>query len=145
MVGPVRVVAAALIGADRRVLIAERPPGKPMAGRWEFPGGKLGPGESEAEALARELAEELGIEMVAGRPMSRLTHAYADREVELSLWIVEGFRGEPRALEGQALRWVEARELGAADILEADRPFVAALVEYLCPSSAREGLHGRHE
>ncbi len=141
----VRVVAAALIGADRRVLIAERPAGKPLAGRWEFPGGKLGPGESEAEALARELAEELGIEPLGGWPMMRLTHPYEDRLVELSLWVVERFRGEPRGLEGQALKWVEPGALGAEDLLEADRPFVAALVEWLNRPSAREGLHGRPE
>ncbi len=141
----VPVVAAALIGADRRVLIAQRPPGKPLAGRWEFPGGKRAAGESETEALGRELAEELGIEMLAARPMMRLTHAYDDRVVELSLWLVERFRGEPHGLEGQALKWVPAAELAAEDILEADRPFVAALVEWLTSSSAREGLDGRHE
>lgn len=143
--GVVRVVAAAMIGADRRVLIAERPAGKPLSGRWEFPGGKLASGESEAQALARELTEELGIEMLAGRPMMRLTHAYPDRVVELSLWIVERFRGEPRGLEGQALKWVEADRLDAEDILEADRPFVAALVEWLRSQAAREGLDGRHQ
>ncbi|MGC8520516.1 MAG: 8-oxo-dGTP diphosphatase MutT [Steroidobacteraceae bacterium] len=141
----VQVVAAALIGADRRVLIAERPAGKHMAGRWEFPGGKLAPGESEAEALARELAEELGVEMLAGRPMMRLTHAYEDRRVELSLWLIERFRGEPRGLEGQALKWVEAGGLAAEDILEADRPFLAALVEWLTSPTAHEGPDGRHE
>ena len=125
----VRVVAAALIGADQRVLITERPPGKSLAGRWEFPGGKLEAGESEAEALRRELAEELGIEVLGGRAMMQLRHAYADRVVELSLWVVEQFRGEPRALEGQGLKWVEPSALAAEDILEADRPFVAALVE----------------
>ncbi len=141
----VHVVAAALIGADHRVLIAQRPPGKHMAGRWEFPGGKVAAGESEPQALARELAEELGIEMLAGQPMMRLTHAYEDREVELSLWVIERFRGEPRGLEGQALKWVSPDALAAEDILEADRPFVAALVECLRPLSAREGLHGRPE
>ncbi len=141
----VRVVAAALIGADGRVLIAERPAGKPLAGRWEFPGGKLAAGESEAEALARELAEELGVEPLGGWPMMRLTHAYEDRLVELSLWVVERFRGEPRGLEGQALKWVEPAALGGEDLLEADRPFVTALVEWLHRPSAREGLHGRPE
>jgi 8-oxo-dGTP diphosphatase len=140
----VHVVAAALIAADRRVLIAQRPPGKHMALRWEFPGGKVAAGESEAEALARELAEELGIEMLGGRPMMRLTHAYEDREVELSLWVIERFRGEPRGLEGQAVKWVRADALAAEDMLDADRPFVAALVEWSSSLSAREGLHGRH-
>lgn len=141
----VHVVAAALIGEDRRVLIAQRPPGKHMAGRWEFPGGKLAPGESEAEALGRELREELGIEMLAGRALMRLTHHYDDRTVELSLWCVERFRGEPCALEGQTLKWVEPQALSGEDILEADRPFVTALVQWLAPSVAREGLHGRPE
>ncbi|TLY89486.1 MAG: (deoxy)nucleoside triphosphate pyrophosphohydrolase, partial [Gammaproteobacteria bacterium] len=85
------VVAAALYDRSGRVLIAQRPAGKPLAGRWEFPGGKVAAGESEHGALARELREELGIEMTAGRPFMRLTHAYPDREVELSLWVIERF------------------------------------------------------
>ena len=141
----VRVVAAALIDPDRRVLIAERPAGKPLAGQWEFPGGKLDPGESEASALARELAEELGIEMCGGSPWMCLTHEYEDRIVELSLWIVAQYRGEPRGLEGQAVRWVSAAQLAGADLLAADRPFVTALVEWLGSPTACEGLDGRPE
>jgi 8-oxo-dGTP diphosphatase len=141
----IRVVAAALIGPDRRVLIAERPAGKPLAGRWEFPGGKIAPGESEGAALARELAEELGIQMRGGSPWMRLRHPYEDRVVELSLWIVERYDGEPLGREGQALRWVDAKALEAADLLEADRPFVEALVEWLRSPTACEGLDGRPE
>ena len=126
----VRVVAAALIDGGR-VLIAERPPGKHMAGRWEFPGGKLAAGETDRQALARELREELGVELIEGHLMMRLTHPYTDRTVELSLWVVERFSGEPRGLEGQALKWVEPERLSGEDILEADRPFVAALIEWL--------------
>jgi 8-oxo-dGTP diphosphatase len=122
-----RVVAAALYNAAGQVLIAQRPAGKHLAGRWEFPGGKVASGESEPAALARELREELGIVMGAARPCMRLTHAYADRELELSLWIVEAFSGTPRALDGQQLKWVAPGELQHEDILEADRPFVAAL------------------
>ena len=125
----VLVVAAALFDSSGRVLIAERPPGKHMAGRWEFPGGKVAPGESEWDALRRELAEELGIEVIDASPMMRLRHRYADREVELSMWVVERYRGEPRSLDGQRLKWVERPQLGGEDILEADRPFVAALVQ----------------
>jgi 8-oxo-dGTP diphosphatase len=121
------VVAAALYDARGRVLIAQRPQGKHQAGRWEFPGGKVAPGESEAAALARELREELGIEVTASRPFMRLEHSYADRSVELSMWIVERFAGAPRSLEDQALRWVAPADLGQADLLEADRPFVEAL------------------
>ncbi len=124
-----RVVAAALYNAAGEVLIAQRPPGKHLAGRWEFPGGKVASGESEPAALARELREELGIVMRAARPCMRLTHAYADREVELSLWIVEAFSGTPHALDGQQLKWVAPAELPHEDLLEADRPFIAALAQ----------------
>jgi 8-oxo-dGTP diphosphatase len=122
------VVAAVLYDAAGSVLIAQRPPGKHMAGRWEFPGGKVAAGETEAAALTRELREELGIEVRAGRPLMRLTYDYEDRSVELSLWIVERFSGVPRAREGQLLRWVPPAQLPDEDLLEADRPFVEALV-----------------
>jgi 8-oxo-dGTP diphosphatase len=122
------VVAAALYDRDGRVLIAERPAGKHMAGRWEFPGGKVTAGESEADALARELREELGVNVTASRPFMRLTHSYEDREVELSMWIVESFNGEPQGLDGQRFKWVQPTRLQEEDVLEADRPFVEALI-----------------
>src|ERR1700757_2928412 len=121
------VVAAALYDAQGRILIAQRPPGKHMAGRWEFPGGKVAPGESEEQALIRELREELGVEVSVSRHLMRLTHSYDDRDVELSMWIVEGFSGEPQSLDGQRLKWVQPARLGYEDILEADRPFVEAV------------------
>jgi len=123
----VLVVAAAVFDGAGQVLIAQRPPGKALAGRWEFPGGKVVAGESESHALARELHEELGIEVLAARPFMRLTHPYEERDVELSLWIVERFAGEPRSLDAQALKWVATEHLGGEDMLEADRPFIAAL------------------
>jgi 8-oxo-dGTP diphosphatase len=123
------VVAAALYDGEGRVLIAQRPAGRHLAGRWEFPGGKVSPGESEGAALVRELREELGIEVQASRPFMRLNHSYPDRSVELSLWIVERFTGTPRGLDGQELRWVAPADLGQHELLEADRPFVEALVE----------------
>ncbi len=122
------MVAAALYGRDGRILIAQRPPGKHMAGRWEFPGGKVDAGESEAAALARELREELGVEVTSSRPFMRLAHSYNDRDVELSMWIVDSYLGEPRSLDGQGLKWVEPARLGDEDILEADIPFIAALL-----------------
>ncbi len=122
------VVAAALYDAEGRVLIAQRPQGRHQAGRWEFPGGKVAPGESERQALVRELREELGILVTASRPFMRLEHSYPDRSVELSMWIVEGFAGTPRGLDGQELRWVAPARLGDEDLLEADQPFVEALI-----------------
>jgi 8-oxo-dGTP diphosphatase len=117
----------------QRVLIAERPAGKHMAGRWEFPGGKVATGETEADALVRELREELGVTVTACRPFMRLSHEYDDRIVELSMWLVESFTGEPVGLDGQGLKWVVPDALGQEDILEADAPFVAALRERSVP------------
>ena len=128
--GSIRVVAAALFDSEGRVLIAERPAGRHMAGRWEFPGGKVAAGETESRALGRELEEELGIEVISSRPLMRLEHRYPDRHVELSMWLVESYRGSPRSLDGQRLKWVEPARLADEDILEADRPFVAALVQW---------------
>lgn len=124
---PILVVAAALYDASGRLLIAQRPAGKHLAGRWEFPGGKAGTGESELAALTRELREELGVEVLAARPFMRLRHAYPDRTVELSLWIVERFTGVARSLDEQQLRWIAPAQLAGQDMLEADRPFIDAL------------------
>ena len=128
------MVAAALYDAHGQVLIAERPAGKHMAGRWEFPGGKVAPAESERVALERELREELGVEVDSAQPLMRLSHAYEDRDVELSLWVIDGYRGMPRPLERQRLKWVSPAQLAAEDILEADRPFVAALQARAAPA-----------
>src|SRR5690349_10955281 len=103
-----------------------------MAGRWEFPGGKVDAGESEAMALVRELREELGVEVTSSRPLMRLAHSYNDRDVELSMWIVDSYSGEPRSLDGQCLKWVEPARLLEEDILEADKPFIEALQKRAC-------------
>jgi 8-oxo-dGTP diphosphatase len=120
-------VAAVLFDRRGRVLIAERPAGKHLAGCWEFPGGKIEPGETRTEALARELWEELGVEIERPRPLLRLRHAYPHSEVLLDVWVVRRYRGEPRGLDGQGLRWCRHKELGSAELLPADRPIVAAL------------------
>jgi 8-oxo-dGTP diphosphatase len=122
-----RVVAAALFDAERRVLIAERPAGKHMAGWWEFPGGKVGPGESDAQALVRELREELGVDAEPDALIMTLTHDYPDRIVDLVLWRATVKSGVPQGLDGQQLKWVDCDALAAERLLEADRPFVAAL------------------
>lgn len=124
----VHVVAGALLDGEGRVLIAQRPPGKHLAGGWEFPGGKLEPGEDRRAGLARELREELGISIASPRPLLRLRHAYPDREVLLDVWVVRHFSGgDARGLDGQALRWCTQAELAAADLLPADGPIVRAL------------------
>ncbi|MFZ9666732.1 MAG: 8-oxo-dGTP diphosphatase MutT [Steroidobacteraceae bacterium] len=121
------VVAAALLDADHRVLIAARPAGKHMAGRWEFPGGKIAAGESPETALRRELREELGIDVQRCQFEMTLVHAYPDREVELLFYVVEAWGGTPQSLDGQALRWVPVEDLAHEDILEADLPFIRTL------------------
>ncbi|HEV7606881.1 MAG TPA: (deoxy)nucleoside triphosphate pyrophosphohydrolase [Steroidobacteraceae bacterium] len=121
-----RVVAAALFDAQGRVLIAERPAGKHMAGWWEFPGGKVAGDESDAQALVRELREELGVEARPEAEIMTLTHEYPDRVVDLVLWRVSA-SGTPNGLDGQQLKWVDCQTLGNERLLEADRPFIAAL------------------
>jgi 8-oxo-dGTP diphosphatase len=124
----IHVVAAAVVDTAGRVLIAQRPAGKHMAGGWEFPGGKLEPGEARLAGLARELREELGISIIGvPRPLIRVRHAYTSREVLLDIWVVKRYSGEARGLDGQALRWCTQDELEAAELLPADRPIVRAL------------------
>ncbi|MHB8476285.1 MAG: (deoxy)nucleoside triphosphate pyrophosphohydrolase [Steroidobacteraceae bacterium] len=123
----VHVVAAAVMDASERVLIAQRPAGTHLAGGWEFPGGKLEPGEERSAGLARELREELGITLATPRPLIRVRHAYPSREIFLDVWIVRRYRGEPRGLDGQALRWCTREELAKVELLPADGPIVRAL------------------
>ncbi len=122
-----RVVAAALFDLHGRVLIAPRPEGKHMAGWWEFPGGKVGAGESDAQALVRELREELGVEVRPGDEVARLQHDYPDRTIDLVLIRAALLDGAPRGLDGQALKWVDCQSLGNERLLPADAPFIEAL------------------
>ncbi len=122
-----RVVAAALFDAQGRVLIAERPAGKHMAGWWEFPGGKVSAGESDDQALIRELREELGVEAQALAEIMTLSHEYPDRIIDLILWRAQIVSGEPQSLDTQALKWVHPDGLAGERMLPADAPFIAAL------------------
>jgi 8-oxo-dGTP diphosphatase len=130
MPGDIEVVAGALIDGAGRILIAERPPGRHRPGRWELPGGKREPGEPPRAALDRELKEELGVEVRSARWLVHCRHTYPGetRAIHIDAWRVEAWSGEPRGLDGQALAWVARAELGAVDLLEADRPIVTALV-----------------
>jgi mutator protein MutT len=123
----IHVVAAAVADAAGRILIAQRQPGKHLAGGWEFPGGKLEPGETRRMGLARELREELGIAIREPRPLLRVRHTYPYGEVLLDTWVVSRYDGEPRGVDGQALRWLDQDELASAPLLPADRPIVRAL------------------
>ena len=121
------VVAAALIDADGRLLLAQRPPGKHLAGAWEFPGGKLEAGETPLAALARELDEELGVAVEQATPLIRIPWRYNHHELLLDAWRVTRWRGEPRSLEGQALRWQLPGDVDPAQLAPADRPVLQAL------------------
>jgi len=125
--GELLVAAGIVENDDGRVLIAQRPEGTHLAGGWEFPGGKVATGETVLEALARELREEIGIEVLAAEPLVRYRHAHPERAVVLDVWRIRKYAGEPRALEGQPLRWESVDRLLEAGLLEADRPIVEAL------------------
>jgi mutator protein MutT len=125
----IHVVAGVVVDAAGRVLIAQRPAGKHMAGGWEFPGGKLEPGEERLAGLARELQEEIGITLTPPtRPLIRVRHTYPSREVLLDVWVVRSYSGEPCGFDGQALRWCTQSELAETELLPADKPIVAALL-----------------
>ncbi len=121
------VAAGILCDSDGRVLIAERLGDGPFHGLWEFPGGKIGDGETAAEALSRELAEELGIEITTCASFMNLRHEYDDRIVTIEFFIVSDWQSEPVGREGQALRWVPRERLDAGELLPADVPVIEAL------------------
>lgn len=121
------VAAGILCDAEGRVLIAERLGDGPFHGLWEFPGGKIAGDESAPEALSRELAEELGIEITESSSFMNLRHEYDDRIVNIEFFLVSNWNSEPVGREGQALRWVPSDSLNADELLPADVPVVAAL------------------
>ena len=121
------VAAGILRDAAGRILITERLCDGPFNGLWEFPGGKIVAGETALEALRRELIEELGVELTAGKPFMDLHHEYPDRIVDLEFFEVSDWNGEPQGLEGQQIRWVAPAELDPTALLPADAPVVGAL------------------
>ena len=121
------VAAGILCDASGRILIAERLDDGPFHGLWEFPGGKIASNETSLEALSRELAEELGIEITACASFMNLRHEYDDRVVTIEFFIVSDWNSEPIGREGQALRWVPRDRLDAAELLPADVPVIEAL------------------
>jgi 8-oxo-dGTP diphosphatase len=123
------VAAAALIDADGRVLICQRPEGKQLAGLWEFPGGKVEPGERPEQALVRELAEELGIEteIACIAPATFASAELGERHLLLLLYICRKWRGEPRPLDVSALKWIRPNQMFALDMPPDDTPLIGLL------------------
>ncbi len=147
----VHVACGVLQKPGGEVLLAQRPDGKIAAGYWEFPGGKIEPGETGREALARELFEELGIQVRAARPLIRLRHAYGDRIVVLDTYLVTGFAPDPQPRENQALAWVALAQVQAYHCLPTVAPILAPLrlpTDYvftppqIAPADLRAGLAG---
>ena len=129
----VLVSACALVDADNRVLIAQRPEGKSMAGLWEFPGGKVEAGETPEETLIRELNEELGITTWSSclAPLTFASHTYDDFHLLMPLFICRKWDGQPQSREGQDLKWVRAQRLRDYPMPDADIPLIPALMDIL--------------
>ena len=129
----VLVAACALLDVDGRVLLAQRPAGKPMAGLWEFPGGKVQSGERPEETLIRELKEELGLVVNAAclAPLTFASHAYPDFHLLMPLYVCRRWEGTPTALEGQSLAWVRPNRLRDYRMPPADEPLIPHLMSLL--------------
>ncbi len=127
------MVAAALIDADGRVLIAQRPANKSLGGLWEFPGGKVETGERPEQTLIRELAEELAISVKEPclAPLSFASHAYDDFHLLMPLYVCRRWEGTPQAVEHQAIRWVRPNRLREFPMPPADEPLIPALIDLL--------------
>jgi 8-oxo-dGTP diphosphatase len=127
------VAACALVDADGRVLIAQRPEGKQLAGLWEFPGGKVETGETPEECLIRELREELGVETQAAclAPLTFASHSYDDFHLLMPLYVCRRYSGIPEPLEAQALKWVRPNRLRDHPMPPADAPLIPFLIDLL--------------
>jgi len=127
------VIACALVDVDKRVLIAQRPPGKALAGLWEFPGGKAEPGERPEATLIRELQEELGITVAEPclAPLTFASHAYEDFHLLMPLYVCRRWEGQAVAREGQQLAWVRANKLRDYPMPPADLPLIPHLIDLL--------------
>lgn len=133
---PIAVAVGILMQQNGDVLLAQRPPGKPYAGYWEFPGGKVEPGESILDALKREFIEELGIEIVTAEPWCGVEYVYPHAHVRLHFYLSSAWRGEPQSLEGQAFAWQGS--VGVAPLLPATIPLLEWLDVVRYPSATKD-------
>ncbi len=124
---PVHVVAGVLLSADRRLFVTQRPLTAHQGGKWELPGGKVGPGEAAVAALKRELHEEVGIDVLTAEPLAQVEHAYPDKRIRLDVWRVTRYRGTPHGREGQPARWANLADLDVWMFPEADRAILRKL------------------
>jgi 8-oxo-dGTP diphosphatase len=129
------VAAGVLLDTDGRALVTRRPEGADQAGWWEFPGGKIEPGETPLQGLVRELDEELGIAVESASALLTCEHEYPERLVKLHVWRVTRYTGQPSGREGQPLQWVPVAELMDRGLLPADEPIVAALQQIVSSNS----------
>ena len=129
----VLVVAVALIDVDGRVLLAQRPEGKHLAGLWEFPGGKVGAGETPEAAVVRELREELAVDITESclAPFTFASHPYEDFRLLMPLYVCRVWKGTPTPMEGQTLKWIRPMAMASLPMPPADAPLVAMLRDYL--------------
>lgn len=127
------VAACALVDADNRVLLAQRPEGKTLAGLWEFPGGKIEPGETPEDTLIRELREELGIEVKAAclAPFTFASHEYERMHLLMPLFVCRRWEGTAKPLEGQTLAWVAPKKMRTYPMPPADEPLIPMLIDLL--------------
>jgi 8-oxo-dGTP diphosphatase len=126
-VSRVRVVAGIFIDSNDAVLIADRTRSRTLKDHWEFPGGKIAEGESKQTALCREIAEELGVEVLSVTHFKYIEHDYPEHAVAIDFYRIEEWKGEPAGIEGQRLRWVDRASLQKEELLPADGPVIESL------------------
>lgn len=123
----VHVAVGVVVDAQRRILVSQRLPHLHLGGLWEFPGGKVEAGESVQQALVRELAEELAVQVLNSVPLLEISHDYSDKSVLLDVWCVDAFSGEPHGREGQQWQWVDVAGLHHLEFPAANKPIIAAI------------------